>query len=108
MDQDLVAALRADVAGIRNDIGAARQDLRILEAKAESLESWRVRYLAQEDLVVAKIFSKVDELVGGLGDMRADLARIRGERDVERRLSLMIVSLLSAVCGGLATSLFHG
>ncbi len=67
-----------------------------------------MRYLVQEDQVVAKIFAKVDELVGGLSDMRADLFRIRGERDAERRVSMMIVSILSAVCGGLATSLFHG
>ena len=108
MDQDLVTALRTDLAGIKNDISAVRQDIRVLEAKAESLETWRVRYLAQEDQVVAKIFTKVDELVGGLADMRADLCRIRGERDAERRLSFMIVSILSAVCGGLVTSLFHG
>ncbi len=108
MDQDMFTALRSDVAGIRNDMSAMRQDISVLEAKAESLEVWRVRYLAQEDQVVAKIFTKVDELVGGLSDMRADLFRIRGERDAERRLSLMIVSILSAVCGGLATSLFHG
>ncbi|MGE4481997.1 hypothetical protein [Acidocella sp.] len=108
MDQDMFMALRSDMAGIRSDMSAMRQDISILEAKAESLEVWRVRYLAQEDQVVAKIFAKVDELVGGLGDMRADLFRIRGERDAERRASLMIVSLLSAVCGGLAASLFHG
>lgn len=108
MDQDAFNALRGDVAGIRNDIGAMRQDISVLEAKAESLEAWRVRYLVQEDQIVAKIFAKVDELVGGLSDMRADLFRIRGERDAERRGSLMVVSILSAVCGGLATSLFHG
>lgn len=108
MDQDMFIALRADMAGVRNDISAMRQDISILEAKAESLEAWRVRYLVQEDQLVDKIFAKVDELVGGLSDMRADLFRIRGERDAERRASLMIVSILSAVCGGLATSLFHG
>ncbi len=108
MDQDMFAGLRSDVAGIRNDISAMRQDIGVLEAKADSLEAWRVRYLVQEDQVVAKIFTKMDELVGGLGDMRADLFRIRGERDAERRVSMMVVSILSAVCGGLATSLFHG
>jgi hypothetical protein len=40
--------------------------------------------------------------------MKAELARIRGERDAERRTSMMIVSLLSAACGGLIASLFHG
>ncbi|MBU6448060.1 MAG: hypothetical protein KGQ26_00390 [Rhodospirillales bacterium] len=108
MDQDICGALRLDVTGIRNEISTMRQEISVLEAKAESLEVWRVRYLAQEDQVVAKIFTKVDELVGGLSDMRAHLFRIRGERDAERRGSLMIVSILSAVCGGLATSLFHG
>ncbi|MBU6419056.1 MAG: hypothetical protein KGQ79_04935 [Proteobacteria bacterium] len=108
MDQDIFGALRLDFAGIRSDISAIRQDISVLETKADSIEAWRVRYLAQEDQVVAKIFAKVDELVTGLGDMRADLFRIRGERDAERRLSLMIVSILSAVCGGLVTSLFHG
>jgi hypothetical protein len=50
----------------------------------------------------------VDELVAGLSDMRSDLSRIRGERDAERRTSMMIISLLSAACGGLIASLFHG
>jgi len=40
--------------------------------------------------------------------MRADLARMRGERDAERRVSMMIISVLSAVCGGLCARLFHG
>lgn len=108
MDQETFGALRLEVTGIRNEMSTMRQEISVLEAKAESLEVWRVRYLAQEDQIVAKIFSKVDELVGGLSDVRADLFRIRGERDAERRASLMIVSILSAVCGGLATSLFHG
>ena len=108
MDQETFGALRFEVTGIRNEMNTMRQEISVLEAKAESLEVWRVRYLDQEDQVVAKIFAKVDELVGGLSDMRAHLFRIRGERDAERRGSLMIVSILSAVCGGLATSLFHG
>ena len=80
----------------------------MLEAKADSLESWRVRYLTQEDQIFEKLFTKVDELVSGLSDMRADLSRIRGERDAERRASMMLISVLSAVCGGLGASLFHG
>ncbi len=108
MDTDTVALLRADIAGLRNDISGIRQDIGILEAKADSLETWRVRYLAQEDLVIGKLFGKIDDLVTGLSDMRADLARMRGERDAERRVSMMIISVLSAVCGGLCARLFHG
>lgn len=62
----------------------------------------------QEDQVISTIFAKMDELVNGLSTMRSDIARIRGERDAERRTSLMIISLLSAACGGLVASLFHG
>ncbi|MDE1883806.1 MAG: hypothetical protein KGH70_07495 [Rhodospirillales bacterium] len=108
MDHDILGALRFEVAELRNEINTVRQEVSVLGTKAESLEVWRVRYLDQEDQLVAKIFAKVDELVGGLSDMRAHLFRIRGERDAERRASLMIVSVLSAVCGGLAASLFHG
>ncbi|WP_298213998.1 hypothetical protein [Acidocella sp.] len=108
MDHDVLGALRTEIIGVRNDISALRKDISILEAKADSLETWRDRYLVQEDQVVAKMFSKVEELMGGLGDMRADLFRIRGERDAERRASMAVVSILSAVCGGLATSIFHG
>jgi hypothetical protein len=108
MDSDSVAVLRSDISGLRNDVAGIRQDLGVLEAKAESLESWRVRYLVQEDQVITKLFGKVDELVAGLSDMRSDLSRIRGERDAERRISMMIISLLSAACGGLIASLFHG
>lgn len=108
MDSDSVAVLRSDISGLRNDVAGIRQDLGVLEAKAESLETWRVRYLVQEDQVITKLFGKVDELVAGLSDMRSDLSRIRGERDAERRMSMMIISLLSAACGGLIASLFHG
>ncbi len=108
MDTDSVAVLRLDIAGLRNDVNGIRQDIGVLEAKADSLEAWRVRYLAQEDQVIGKLFNKVDELVMGLSDMRADIARIRGERDAERRMSVAIISLLSAACGGLIASLLHG
>lgn len=108
MESDFVAILRADIAALRSDVSGIRQDIGVLETKADSLEAWRVRYLMQEDQVIAKIFAKMDELVNGLGVMRSDIARIRGERDAERRMSLMIISLLSAVCGGLVASLFHG
>ena len=101
MDPDAVALLRSDISGIRLDLG-------VLEAKVDSLESWRVRYLMQEDQVITKLFGKVDALVAGLSDMRADLSRIRGERDAERRISMMVISLLSAICGDLVTSFFHG
>jgi hypothetical protein len=40
--------------------------------------------------------------------MRADFARMRGERDSEGRITIAIVGLLSALCGGLATNIFHG
>jgi hypothetical protein len=108
METDAINLLRSDIAGLRNDVTAIRQDIGVLETKAEALETWRDRYLAQEDLVISKLFAKVDELVSGLSDMRVDLSRIRGERDAERRMSMMLISLLSAACGGLVASLFHG
>lgn len=108
MEQDIFILLRNDMAGIRADIAEMRQDIIVLETKAESLEGWRVRYLVQEDQTMINIAEKIDVLVGGLSDMKADLCRIRGERDAERRISLMIVSVLSAICGGLAASLLHG
>jgi hypothetical protein len=108
METEAMTLLRGDIAGLRTDVTAMRQDIGILETKAESLEAWRVRYLAQEDQIINKVFGKVDELVAGLGEVRADLSRIRGERDAERRMSMMLISLLSAACGGLAASLFHG
>ncbi len=108
MDSDSVTMLRTDVASLRGDVAAIRQDIGILEAKSDSLEAWRLRYLVQEDQVISKLFTKIDELVASLGDMRADISRIRGERDAERRSSMMIISVLSAACGGLLASLFHG
>ncbi len=98
MDSDSVATLRSDIAGLRNDVNGIRQDIGILETKSDSLEAWRTRYLMQEDQVIGKIFGKMDELVTSLSDMRSDIARIRGERDAERRASMTIISLLSAAC----------
>ena len=108
METEAIALLRSDIAGLRIDVTAIRQDIGILETKADSLEAWRIRYLAQEDQVINKLFTKIDELVSGLSDVREDLSRIRGERDAERRMSVMLISLLSAACGGLVASLFHG
>jgi hypothetical protein len=108
METEAIALLRSDIAGLRIDVTAIRQDIGVLETKADSLEAWRIRYLAQEDQVINKLFTKIDELVSGLSDVREDLSRIRGERDAERRMSVMLISLLSAACGGLVASLFHG
>jgi outer membrane murein-binding lipoprotein Lpp len=108
MDTDNVSVLRTDIAGLRNDISAIRQEIGVLEAKADSLEVWRTHYLTQEDQTVAKLFAKIDELVAAMSDMRADVSRISGEREAERRVSMMIISLLSAACGGLIASAVHG
>jgi hypothetical protein len=108
METEVITLLRSDIAGLRIDVTAIRQDIGVLETKADSLEAWRIRYLAQEDQVINKLFTKIDELVSGLSDVREDLSRIRGERDAERRMSVMLISLLSAACGGLVASLFHG
>jgi ribosomal 50S subunit-associated protein YjgA (DUF615 family) len=107
MDQDSVALLRTDIAALRADVMTVRQDSSVLDARLDSLENWRERYLTQEDHVVGKLFTKVDELVASFGDMRAELSRIRGERDAERRTMITIIGLLSAVCGGLATNILH-
>ena len=108
METETITLLRSDIANLRDDVSVIRQEIGILETKVDTLETWRIRYLAQEDMVINKLFSKIDDLGSSLGDLRQDLARIRGERDAERRVSMMLISLLSAACGGLATSLFHG
>jgi hypothetical protein len=108
MDTQSMVILTAEFGALRADMIGIRQDIGMLEAKTDSIEAWRTRYLMQEDQVINKLFAKIDEFVAALGDMRTDLARIRGERDAERRTSLAIVSLLSAACGGLAGTLFHG
>jgi hypothetical protein len=96
MESDSVSLLRADIAALRGDLTGIRQNLGVLDARTDALENWRERYLKQEDKVIS-----------ALAEIRADLARIRGERDAERRMSITVVSLLSAICGGLATNLLH-
>jgi predicted RNase H-like nuclease (RuvC/YqgF family) len=108
MGSDEVAVLQAEMAALRADMIGMRQELGMLQTEADTLEAWRVRYLSQEDQVIAKLFCKIDELVTAVSDVRADLSRIRGEREAERRNSLALVSVLSAACGGLAGTLFHG
>lgn len=108
LEQDAVGLLRGDVIAARNEVTNIRQEIGGLQAKADSFEAWRLRYLVQEDQMIDKVFSKIDELMKDLADMRADLSRVRGEREAERRTSMMIVSVLSATCGGLLASLFHG
>ncbi|HQT63927.1 MAG: hypothetical protein B7Z75_03910 [Acidocella sp. 20-57-95] len=108
MEPENIALLRSDVAGMRADLMRVRQDIGVLDARADALENWRERYLSQEELVVGKLFTKVDELVASLSAMRADVSRMGGERDAEGRITIAIVGLLSALCGGLATNIFHG
>ena len=108
MEMDALSLLRGDITTARSEVTNIRQDIGGLQAKADSLEAWRVRYLVQEDQVISKLFEKTEELAKELADVRADLSRVRGEREAERRTSMMIVSLLSATCGGLLASLFHG
>jgi hypothetical protein len=107
MDSDSVSHLRSDIAAMRGDAGKTRQDFGVLDARIDALENWRERYLAQEDQVLAELFAKVDDLTAAMSGLRADLSRMGGERDAERRLTITIVSLLSALCGGLATNFLH-
>jgi ribosomal 50S subunit-associated protein YjgA (DUF615 family) len=102
-----VALLRSDVAAMRGDIAKFRQDYVVLDARVDALENWRERYLSQEDQVFSKLFTKVDELTAALSELRVQLSHMGGERDAERRVTIMIVSLLSALCGGLAANILH-
>jgi len=107
MESEAVALLRADIGAMRGDLGRVAQEQVVLDARVGALESWRERYLAQEDQVFAKLFLKVDDLTAALSELRAELSRMRGERDAERRATMTIVSLLSALSGGLAANFFH-
>lgn len=107
MEAQTLGALQSEISAVRGDLMMIRQDLGVLDARADALENWRERYLTQEDQVVAKLFTKIDELVAGLSGMHAEMARLRGERDAEGRVTMAIIGLLSALCGGLATNIFH-
>jgi len=107
MESDAVASLRADIGAIRSDLGKVTQEHGVLDARVDALEMWRERYLAQEDQIFAKLFVKVDDLTAALSELRSELARMRGERDAERRATMTIISLLSALSGGLAANFFH-
>jgi ribosomal 50S subunit-associated protein YjgA (DUF615 family) len=107
METESATFLRADVAAMRGDLARVGQDHGVLDARVDALENWRERYLAQEDQIFAKLFLKVDDLTTALSELRAELSRMRGERDAERRVTITIVSLLSALCGGLATNFLH-
>jgi ribosomal 50S subunit-associated protein YjgA (DUF615 family) len=107
MESESVSLLRSDVAAMRGDIGKSRQDYSVLDARVDALENWRERYLAHDDQVVAKLFAKVDELTAALSEFRSNLSHLSGERAAERRVTMTIVSLLSALCGGLAANFLH-
>jgi hypothetical protein len=107
MESESVSHLRSEIAALRGDAGKFRQDFGVLDARIDALENWRERYLAQEDQVFAKLFAKVEELTAALSGLRSELSRMGGERDAERRVTMTIVSLLSALCGGLATNFLH-
>lgn len=111
---ETIAMLRGDIAQLRTefgemhrDVSAIRRDQSEIEARHTALESWRDRFVVQEDLVIGKLFGKTDELLKCLAGLQAELAGLRGERDAGQRVTMMIVGLLSAACGGLATSILQ-
>ena len=106
-EPESVSLLRSDIAAMRGDIGSFRQSCGVLDARVDALENWRERYLAQEDKTFTKLFEKVDELTAAISELRSQLSRMGGERDAERRLTMTVVSILSALCGGLATNFIH-
>jgi len=106
-EAESVSLLRSDIAAMRADAGSFRQNFGVLDARIDALENWRERYLAQEDKTFAKLFEKVDELTAAISELRSQLSRLGGERDAERQLTMTVVSILSALCGGLATNFIH-
>jgi len=106
-EMETVSLLRSDIAAMRGDVGSFRQSCGVLDARVDALENWRERYLAQEDKTFTKLFEKVDELTAAISQIRSQLSRMGGERDAERRLTMTVVSILSALCGGLATNFIH-
>jgi len=106
-EAESVSLLRSDIAAMRGDVGGFRRSIGVLDARVDALENWRERYLAQEDKTFAKLFEKVDELTAAVSELRSQLSRMGGERDAERRLTMTVVSILSALCGGLATNFLH-
>jgi hypothetical protein len=49
MDTQSMAILTAEFGALRADMIGIRQDIGMLEAKTDSIEAWRTRYLMQED-----------------------------------------------------------
>jgi hypothetical protein len=78
-----------------------------VEAKVEGLEAWRGFYLEQENLVIDRIFKRLDEVFALVASVRADLSRIAGEREAERRITMMAIGVLSAATGALIAHFFR-
>lgn len=107
MLRDGIGDLRGDLASLQAEIAEARRDIAAIEARHLALESWRNRFELQVASAQDRFVAKSDELVNELARVHSELAQFRGERSGGHRVTVMLIGLLSAAIGSLATHILN-
>ena len=102
-----IGDLRGDLTALQSEIAEARRDIAGIEARHVALENWRTNFELQVAATQSRFIAKSDELVAELGRMHAELAQFRGERAGSHQVTVLLIGLLSAAIGSLATHILN-
>jgi chromosome segregation ATPase len=102
-----IGDLRGDLTSLQAEIAEARRDIAAIEARHVALETWRNRFELQVASAQDRFVTKSDELVSELARVHAELAQFRGERSGSHRMTVMLIGLLSAAIGSIATHVLN-
>lgn len=105
--REALGDLRAEVGLLQTEIASARREIAAIEARHVALEGWRNRFELQVSGAQDRFVNKSDELVEMFSRFRAELAQFRGEQSGSQRVIMIVIGLLSAVVGSVASHLLH-
>jgi hypothetical protein len=107
MLRDDIAQLRSDFITLYGELAATRRDMAATEARYAALESWRDRFITQDDTINGKSLTKTDELFRELASFQAELSQFRGEQLSAHRVTVTLVGILAAAIGSAITHILN-
>lgn len=99
MLRDDIAQLRTEIITLYGELAATRRDIAATEARYAALESWRDRFIEQDDTINGKSLTKTDELFRELSRFQSELSQFRGEQISAHRMTVTLVAILAAAVG---------
>jgi hypothetical protein len=107
MLRDDIAQLRGEIITLYGELAATRRDIAATEARYTALESWRDRFITQDDTINGKSLTKTDELFRELARFQSELSQFRGEQLSAHRVTVTLVGILAAAVGSAMTHILN-